>query len=298
MQKVLWKISLIVLILLVCSRLLYTQESTLSYPPDSLEKNIIEYYDANNTDVLQEDLYQRLKKRITNHAVEEDHPPKTKFQFFQNSLKYYPQAILNGDEIVIPYPLGKFKKLTGIRYYIPSGFFENPGTDTTLQPEIILDQDSDRSTLIFNKAYSLVYYRSPGIADDDLFRSIRAIQKTYNLLLPGARMPDYNSILIKGNINYKGYQPHSIQINSLSQIMVFLDELAVEGSLYFYPSRIEIQEDRILIIGLLYVIKDDILNIYHFADTSIIFTNTITPEYSEFKIKFYPYIKNLHVTNE
>ena len=57
MQKVLWKISLIVLILLVCSRLLYTQESTLSYPPDSLEKNIIEYYDANNTDVLQEDLY-------------------------------------------------------------------------------------------------------------------------------------------------------------------------------------------------------------------------------------------------
>ena len=117
--------------------------------------------------------------------------------------------------------------------------------------------------------------------------------------MPGAeKSGSGKSISIKGSLLYKGYEPHTHWLTSLNQVRVFLDELAVEGSLYFYPSRIEIHENNIMINGLLYVIKNDILNIYHFADTTVLFTNASTPEYSEFKIKFYPYIKNLHVTNE
>jgi len=301
MQRILWKISSFIVLLIIFDILIAQKyDKPTLYLSDSLENNSIEYYDDHDTDVLQEELYQRLKRKIDNHSPDKGNKaPKTQFQFLQNTIKYYPEAVLNGEILAIPYPQGKFPNLKEIRYHIPSDFFTNANPDLALQPEIVLDQGAERSTLTFNRAYTLIFYRAPETDDDALLESIHAIQKIYNLLLPDAQKPDSDkTLLIKGNLIYKGYQPHTIALTSLSQIRLFLDELLMEGSLYFYPSRIEIHKNNIMINGLLYIIKKDILNIYHFADTTVLFTNASTPEYSEFKIKFYPYIKNLHVTNE
>lgn len=299
MQKILLRISFLTFLSLTHLNILYSQDNTL-YLSDSLGKNVVEYYHANDTDVLQEDLYHRLVSRIENHTSINENPiPTTRFQFFQNSLKYYPEATLKGEMFIIPYPQGKFKNFKEMRYHIPSDFFKDNYPESSLQPEITLQKSTEKSTLIFNNAYTLVFYRSPGIKSDALLKSTQAIQKIYNLILPGSQKsePD-KSFYIKGTLFFKGYQPHTITFTTLSQLRLFLDELTVEGSLYFYPSRIEIHQKTIIINGLLYVIKDNILNIYHFAEIDIIFTNTSTPDYSEFKMTFYPYIKNLRAINE
>ncbi len=86
MAKIFGKITFTTVVILATINFLYAQKSNSPglYFSDSLGNNTVEYYDANNTDLLQEALYQRLKTRINNPvSAEKDPVSKTRFQFLQ-----------------------------------------------------------------------------------------------------------------------------------------------------------------------------------------------------------------------
>jgi hypothetical protein len=196
--------------------------------------------------------------------------------------------------LTISYPEKKIKELKEIRYLIPRDYFNRKEKVSFLQPDIHLLYNQDKSTVTLNRSYTFSFYRIPGMQRNSLEQSRDAIQQIFNLIFPYPQIQD-NPIYqeIKGIIYFKGYQVHEIKLDSAKQLFIFWECLRKDGSLYFYPSKIDDLDERLIIHGILYVIKDEIVNIYHFGELTISFRNSSQPIIAEFKLIFFPFIKNL-----
>jgi hypothetical protein len=298
MAKLLWCIILLVSLALaqIENHSLSSGTSSLSkfYSADTTKRIIIESSDIPNIDVLQESLYNRIIDEIDNPKQELfNSGPKNKLQLLRHSQKYYPKATLNNNTIIIPYPQRIVKEFKEIRYGIPSNYLNNKDKTYSLEPVIRLDLNPTKSTLMINKSYLLSYYRSPKIKKNSVHQCSKALQFVYNLILP---LSSKNKPTIKQNvfpnISYKGYKSHEIILRSAGEFSAFWASLHRQGSLYFFPSKIDELEEYITIFGLLYVIKDEILDIHHFGEMTVSISKTYQETITEFKLIFYPFIKN------
>jgi len=75
----------------------------------------------------------------------------------------------------------------------------------------------------------------------------------------------------------------------------FFNVLRTEGSLYFYPSKIDYEQKNILIHGIMYILHENNFNYYHFCELKIIFLNKADPEMLELELELFPFVKNLDV---
>jgi hypothetical protein len=293
MPKILWSTGLLVAISLGQTYQFSVQRA------DSSAQIIIEPSDFISTDVLQESLYVQLLMEINNPRQEITTAlPQNKFQLLQRGLQYYPKAVFRGDTLIIPYPAQKVERFKEIRYFIPIEYFAEKGKIASLQPEIKLYLDPDKSTLMINNSYRLSYYRSPGIKNKSLQQSKKVLQYIFNLLLPYTnkikKMTGYEN---KAVVHYKGYKEHTIQLGSKDKFYAFWESLCGQGSLYFFPSKIDDLEKQIIVYGLLYVMKDDILNAYHFGELTVAFSKQQKRERVELQLDFYPFIMNKQIAH-
>ena len=266
---------------------------------DSLAKSIIEPSDFIATDVLQESLYVQLLAEINNpdRAITTN-LPQNKFKLLQRSLRYYPKALLRDDFLIIPYPDRKVKKFKEIKYFIPTEYFSKNSKIVSLQPEIDLYLNLDKSTLTVNNSYPLSYYRSPGLKNISLQQSKKVLQYIFNILLPYTNRikkgTDYDTQAV---VHYKGYKEHTIRLDSEIKFYAFWESLCGQGSLYFFPAKIDDLEKQIIAYGLLYVMKDDISNAYHFCELKVAFLKQHKSEKVELQLDFYPFIMNKQINN-
>jgi hypothetical protein len=266
---------------------------------DSAEKIIIEPSTDVATDALQESLYDQILAEI-NHPGRQTQfqPTANKSQLLQKCLHYYPKAKINGDTLIIPYPPQKVMGFKEIKYFIPQAYFDTDNKIFSLQPQIRLDLNPDKSTLKINNSYLLSFYRHPGIKSNSLQQSRQALQYIFNLLLPytnkSGQRGDYSNRAI---VHYKGYKKHEIKLDSEKKFFAFWESLCGQGSLYFYPSKIDDLDNRIVIQGLLYVMKDDVLNAYHFGEITIAFSKQNSNDMYDLQLDFYPFIINKQINN-
>jgi hypothetical protein len=301
MQKLLWCTVLIISFVLAQSANNFPSENSqrLQQTPglmrDSASRNLVEYYDSHDTDALQENLYLRIISKLREPYQESTvRPAETSFQLLQNCLKYYSSATLDGNALIVSYPEQKIKEVKEIRYLIPRDYFKQKHNVVLLQPDIHLLYNQDKSTITLNRSYTFSFYRMPGIKSNSLEPSKAAIQQIFNLIFPYPQTHNHDFFReLKGIIYFKGYQAHEININTANHLFTFWECLRQDGSLYFYPSKIDDLHERLIIHGLLYVIKDEIVNIYHFGELTISFRKSSQPIISEFKLIFFPFIKNL-----
>jgi len=300
MQNLLWSLCLFVSLVLAQTenrsspKGTQTLDQSLILREDSTSRIIINSPDYYTTDALQESLYVRIIKEMENSGQDiSPPPPENNFQLLSRYLEYYPKATLRGDNLIIPYPPRKVETFKEIRYIIPNNYFTNANKPLPLQPDIRLQFNQGKSTLTINESYSLSFYRSPNLKNISLQQSKNALQNVFNLIIPVEKKylqpVDQN---VKTFIDYRGYKKHQIRLESDQQLSAFLECLCRQGSLYFFPSKIDDLEERIIIYGLLYVIKDDILELYHFGELTVNFSKTHLNRITNLKLIFYPFIRN------
>jgi hypothetical protein len=251
------------------------------------------------TDVLQESLYGQILSEINNpNQRSHSKPPEHKYQLLEGCRQYYPNATLRSDTLIIPYPDQKVERFKEIKYFIPAKYFGDNDKPTSLQPKIQLHLNPDKSTLMINNSYLLSYYRSPGIKNNSLEQCTKVLQYIFNLLLPYTTINgtpagyNYNAI-----VHYKGYKEHEIKLDSEGKFYAFWESLSGQGSLYFFPSKIDDLETRTSVYGLLYVMKDDIVNAYHFGELKVTFSKLNMAEMYELRLVFYPFVMNKQIGN-
>lgn len=300
MQKLLWSLCLFVSLVLAQTenrsspKGTQTLDQSLILREDSTSRIIINSPDYYTTDALQESLYVRIIEEMENSDQHfSPPPPQNNDQLLNMYLEYYPKATLRGDNLIIPYPPRKVETFKEIRYIIPNNYFTNANKPLPLQPDIRLKFNQGKSTLTINESYSLSFYRSPNLKNISLQQSKNALQNVFNLIIPVEKkyiQPVEQNI--KTFIDYRGYKKHQIRLESDKQLSAFLECLCRQGSLYFFPSKIDDLEERIIIYGLLYVIKDDILGLYHFGELTVDFSKTYHNRITNIQLIFYPFIRN------
>jgi hypothetical protein len=297
MTKLLWGtalfIALFVLQIKSNSLSLTTSVLSTSLSVDSTRKILIESADIPNIDVLQESLYVLINEEIENPKQNYLYPfPQNEAQLLAQSQKYYPKAKLSDNTLVIPYPQHIVNSFNELRYNIPTNYFTN---NSLLEPLISLDLNPEKSTLKINNSYIASYYRSPGIRSNSVKACQKALKIIYNLILP----PPFKSrAMIKQKIMpvvyYKGYQAHEIKLSSDQKFAAFWRSLHEQGSVYFYPSKFDELEENVQIFGLLYIIKDNVIDIHHFGELTVQVSKNYQNTISEFRLVFYPFIKNIN----
>jgi hypothetical protein len=305
MQKLLWSTGLLISIVLAQPEYnILSENSPVLFqsgvlPADSSVKIIIEPSDLIATDVLQESLYVQILAEIKNPTRGiYTAPPENKFQLLQRCLDYYPKAVLQGDTLIIPYPPHKVERFKEVRYFIPINYFNTNSKIHSLQPQIQLHLNPDKSTLMINNSYLLSFYRSPRIKNKSLHQCKKVLQYIFNLLIPYMNKnelgTEFNNRAV---VHYKGYTEHEINLESEKKFYAFWESLCGQGSLYFFPSKVDDLEKRIIVHGLLYVMKDDILDAYHFGDLTVIYSEQDKGARYELQLDFYPFIINSQMNN-
>ena len=247
-----------------------------------------------DTDVLQESLYVHITRTLRNqNSISFPALPANKSELLEINKRYYPQAVLNNDTLLIPYPSRKVKELPELKYIIPRDFFNGSSEQVCLQPDISLTFNRSKSTITMNKSYPMTFYRSPKIRIQSLEQIKKALEYIFDMILPCAFSQIDHKNQIKGIIHYKGYIPHDIDLENDEQFSIFLECLRREGSMYYYPSKVDNLEENLMIYGLLYVINDEFRQYYHFGELTIIFNKENFLSQSELKLILYPFIKNI-----
>ena len=305
MQKSVWIIGLLISIALAQtefgqlpgSSLVLGQAGILS--ADSSTKVINYPSDDVATDVLQETLYAQIVSEINNPQLKSStKQSENKHQLLQRCQSYYPRSIIRSDTLIIPYPPQKVDRFKEVKYIIPEEYFKNNNDFISLQPHIQLYLNPDKSTIMMNNSFLLSFYRTPAIINSSLQQYKKVLQYVYNLLLPYTII---NRTQV-GNIHnaiiyYKGYKEHEIKLESERKFYAFWESLCGQGSLYFFPSKIDDLETNINVYGLLYVMKDDIVNAYHFGELKVTFSKKNLNEIDKLQLDFYPFIKNKQIGN-
>jgi hypothetical protein len=249
---------------------------------------------SNLTDTyeLQEDLFNRIKRSI----LEEPKNTKsllTKDKIFEKITQIYPNAIVNSDTVTIPHPKQGIKVMDGIEYLIQDTIFK-PMVASRLK----LNYNEENSTIILNNAYPISFYKSPQIENLPIDQLTIALESVYNLFIQFCHKNNViNFGQMTGEVQYRGYQKHNLDLKNIYEWNHFWNVLYNEGSVYFYPSRIDYLKNEINIQGLLYVIKDQNMNFYHFGEL----ITHLPQERSELDVKlelnFYPFLSRIGVSS-
>ena len=218
-------------------------------------------------------------------------------QFYEANKFYFREAELSGDSLIIPYPGHKVKELNRIVYLIPPAYFsKNKNQFKNLTPNINLKFDPEKSTITINNAYPLSYYKSPLLKSDSKAFVQQSLQYLYTMFLPVVHNYSYEyEARVMGQINYRGYKIHDFKIKSTDEWFQFLQILHGQGSLYFFPSRIDDLHEKLVVFGLLYVIKNKKSELYHFGELTLTFSKTSKSKDLEAKLVFYPFIKSIEI---
>jgi hypothetical protein len=302
MQKIVWWIGFLVSIFIAQSNIdmLQGNWSALSQSAvmqvDSTVRITGRPSDDVKSDVLQENLYVQILSEInTAPFIRDIKLSENKYQLLKKCQQYYPKVTLHDDTLIIPYPPQKLDRFKEVKYLIPGSYFSTI-KQTPLQPQIQLTFNPDKSTLMINHSYLLSYYRTPGIGENSLERYKVILQYIYNLLLPYTSVSDalerYNNDAV---VHYKGYTEHDIKLDSGEKYLAFWESLCAQGSLYFFPSRIDDLETSIHVYGLLYVMKDDIVNAYHFGELEVSVSKEQLTEKYAIELDFYPFVVNKQI---
>jgi hypothetical protein len=247
-----------------------------------------------DTDVLQESLYVRIVKILTNkESIEPPFSPDNIDELLTINQRYYPGANLSKDTLFIPYPARKVKELHRIEYTIPPDYFDKSKQSSFLKPNIKLSFNARKSTVTMNNSYPMSFYRSPQIAAHSPDRTREAIEYIFDIILPCGFSQIDHLQQVSGIIYFRGYSSHEIELRNNQELFLFLECLRRDGSLYFYPSKIDDLEHNLMIFGLLYVMNVEFPKLYHFGELTVIFNkgNIFSP--SELKLILYPFIKNV-----
>jgi hypothetical protein len=304
MQEMMWKTGFLVSIVFAqfgyCQSSDKTPDLNMSevLNADSTVKQISNPSHDITTDVLQEKLYIQIIAEINDPQSKFYHnPPTNRLQLLNIFRQYYPNVILINDTLVIPYPHPKVEKFREIKYIIPSDYFLNHKFHP-LQPQIQLKFNSDQSTLLINNSYYFSLYQAPVIHKSTIEQLQYVVKHIYNLFIPYERLnEELKKYGNKAIVHYKGYKEHKIILNTGPQLNAFWESIFTQGSLYFFPSKIDDLESKVIIYGLIYVMKDDIITAYHFGELRITFLKQNLDNIYELVLDFYPLVVNKQIGN-
>jgi hypothetical protein len=305
MRKIIWGTGLLVSIIFAQTEYISLRDNshvfskTVVLQADSSVKRTSKPSHDFDIDELQERLYAQIISEINNPKSDILHLTiKDKNQLIEICQQYYPKAKLNGDTLIIPYPPQKVEKFKQIRYLIPPSYFEKNSTITSLQPQIELYLNPDKSTLLINNTYFISLYRSPRVDNSSIRQYKKILQYIFNLLLPYTyKMNTIGNSKNKTIVYYKGYKEHTIHLESAEKFYAFWESLCGQGALYFFPSKIDDIESSIIVHGLLYVMKDGSLNIYHFGELKVMFSKQYLNAGYEIQLNFYPFVIDKQIEN-
>lgn len=278
---------------------IYSILISIQFSDDILIQIPYEWAVAAETDKMQEYLYQRIASQVDKPELAESSiniPGKS--QLLDHIRQYYPECTIQGDIIRIPYPQLSTTMLKEIRYKITRPIFASGFDPAKINSIVALEYNKDDGIVTLNKTCKISFYNSPKRDSDNIDRSEFALQKLYNMLLlfPKLNGEGYYSEL-KGEVLYRGYKIYKLVLSTSQKWANFWAIVRNEGSMYFYPSRIDYLTDELVVEGLLYVIRDNNLDLYHFAELKAFFPEQENDVAMVLELNFYPFINRMSLTD-
>ena len=239
-----------------------------------------------DTDELQENLFTALGKSIKTVG-----PVQHNSDVIKSIISVYNNIKIKKDTLQIDYPDIGMKALKNINY-----IFKKREDKEDFYSLISLQGNNIEETLTLNKSYPLSIYNNFNRIDKHKME--QAIAALYNQFIQMQFANyDFSQWQIKGIVKYRGYLYHDIIINNTLGWTAFLRELAKEGALYFYPSAIETAQDKIIVHGLIYILKDQQMNFYHFGEIVAKFNKLNNLNNIEIELNLYPFLSRVGVKN-
>jgi hypothetical protein len=256
-----------------------------------------DWAEAKNSDILQENLYHRIISRLNNtDSAISLISLESRLELLNYLKENYPEGNEQRDLFVIPYPQSLQHIINEIRYKIQvhqPGLGSNP---INVDPIIQLEFKQDRGILILNNTCNISYYSPHDHNNSDLHNSEQVLKKIFNMfiLIPFIADKEFNKNL-KGQVYYRGYKVHTINLISDHQWSNFWQVLRMEGSLYFYPTKIDDLGNEMIIGGLIYIHRNKRMDFYHFGELTINIPMDKNGMELSMKLDFYPYINRANV---
>jgi len=277
---------------------LYSVRVSFQFSADLFFQIPAELASASDTDVLQENLLNMIMIHMNNNYNTGNaySIPKDRSKLLEQVNRYYPESIIQDDEILIPYPQRITKVLKEIRYEILGEKFDSGFSFSEINAQVNLEYKKDRGLITMNNTCKISLYQTPGIQHYTIEQSEKALQDIFKMILlfPFINAKDVYTNL-KGFVQYRGYNVHKIILATRHEWAIFWEVLRKEGSVYFYPSRIDDLENVLLIHGLVYVIKDNKYDLYHFGELTIRFPKGNTD--MEINLIFYPFVTRMALSS-
>ncbi|MGH1361985.1 MAG: hypothetical protein ACRBF0_00420 [Calditrichia bacterium] len=222
-----------------------------------------------NTAEKQEKLYESLLATMSSRTI----APATTLQDWQ---RYYPDAKLSGTTLTVPYPTQKVQEIKSIRYLL---------NDNQITPQLRLTL-ADNASLKFNSSLALPYIGSNLDVEKALPTLNAALKELYSQIVNPS-----SSFTARGTLQYRGYDVRNLPLEKLASVPDFFHALRQEGSIYLYPTRIDVTKENSEIRGIIYVFGKQAGNSYHFLEWKLSLESE-SSSIKMIKLIFYPYIRS------
>jgi len=245
-----------------------------------------------NTDELQENLFRDLETVFR----ENNQNKQNKFLSLKERIKYitenYPKSHIKEDTLKINYPNLGLKTLSEMNYILAQ---DNAGPKFSSIIQIKMNEAG--SALLLNGRYPLSFYQAPGLNKDYKPIVKTAVEHLFNqfICMSFAAKEAY-PWEISGTVKYRGYLYHNLSVPATAKWAALWQELKQEGALYFYPSSIDILENEIVVHGLIYILKDEQMNFYHFGEVAARFSDFQNLSRINIELNFYPFLSRVGVS--
>ncbi len=240
-----------------------------------------------DTDYLQEEFFQEIIgaiKRDFRHKTNEKINKELIIKLFN---KRYRDIRVENNQIDIPYQSRRFKKLKHLIYEVIGSYNNN-----FVIPKITLKEDKINNTIFVNDAFSIPLYTNQN-RNHILIKIRKTIEFSYKMILAGSLWPDIFPSNIDGIFRYRGFKLQEIPLKTNKQWLALWTVLLEKGSLYCYPSKIEIIDNKIKQKSIIYLEQDNEPFYYHFGEIYLDFENNSNdPIPSKIEFIFYPFIKD------
>lgn len=217
----------------------------------------------------QEKLYKQLVKTMRNRSLNT--------VAANNFRKIYPNALQDGNRVTIPYLTNKISQLNNIQYQL------NP-SENKPAPLVQLNL-ADNASMKLNSSLAIPYLGSRSAAESALPVLNTSLQALYRQIL----QPD-PEFTARGTLEYRGYKIHTMPLEKSASLPDFFRALQDIGSIYLYPTRIDVRNANIEIRGIIYVTSRENSD-YHFLEWKLRKRSTSALD-GAMKLVFYPFIRS------
>lgn len=277
----------------------YSIIASIPFSSDIFFQIAHEWVEVKDSDLLQRNLYQRIISALNkNESLESSMRFKSKLELLKYLKEYYPETIEQGDIFVVPYPQTLKQEIKEIRFKIKENTKQPGYNSINIDPILNFEFKQDKSILIFNKSCNISYYSPPYKKIRNLERTEQLLKKIFNmfLLFPfTTHLESYKDLT--GEVYFRGYDVYKIELTINQQWSNFWQVLRNEGSIYFYPTKIDDFENEIVIGGFIYIIKDKRMDSYHFGELTIHVSDNMNDISLVMKLNFYPFINRTNVVD-